>query len=1274
MLPSYDNIAVTPQESTLQQPKTRSPRSDIAPHLTGALRSDFAQSHPAKRVSRGPTTTQEDLVLRHFKNEWSRCTSEEPTWDGYRQDRPVLIADLHDFEICVSPDGDKARRYELIGLHHLEVPRAKKLAFEGVLRVGSEAHYVESITIQDYSIEGFGDAENPVVVVYLQSTAASKDSTHDIWYRLNKPAPKYERYHEPFLWVAQLAKHVLDFMDEQPAASVGLESFRHDFQQWLTTRFCQNTEFKHWLHAIHDHEDFRVPVNAYIEFLYQQAWNLPNSKALLTHTVWADCMVAGLTQIKKQDQKVTFTLATPDVHGCFKKMYFKEHIRTKHPSEAVRIRQRYRKAQLGFQTARDPRPVSTPLSRPYDGSFFQVGDVVAFDPRQSDKQNWRNADWEWLLHVHDIRMLRNGVQRLFGIYLYRPRETDIFTARYPYQNEFFFSDNCNCNDGELLSTDINGQYDIEWTPSVIPTQAFFVRQTYLTLDSSFVTYAEKHRICDCKKDEITAFDRYHRGDTVYVTKTLGGRKILEPVIIHQKDRAAGHFVVRRLARLLRDFPEQAKHAQRTGKVFRNELVLTDDYEEMKVARIERRCHIRFIPKRETLQNPVPFPYNRGGAGDFWFFSMGLSVKDDAPRLIYLARPPNNFNECQDIVAPPGANKLLGMSLFSGGGNLDRGIEEGGAIDFHTAVELDDAAIHTQRANTRDPTKKMFWYGSVDDHLNAALEGGENPLIADIGDVNIIIAGSPCPGFSSLQQNIRSAKSEKNASHITTICSYVDLYRPEYAVLENVVSMAATRTELEGQNVLSHVIACFVSMGYQVNQFIMDAWNYGSCQQRSRIILTIAAPGLELIAQPKHTHSMLATDTIGRSLGFLPNGQRFGQREHYPTPFPHVTPSEVFSDLPNIGNANVLTCVSHPSHRVSQQPSGTIRALLQCIPQRPPGSGYKEAYDLGLIPTALQKPTKETGKAFKRIKESGLVPTITTILCIQDSRNGASLHWSQDRPITILEARRTQGYLDNEPIIGNLTAQYRIVGNGVDRKVAFALGLAIRQAVGGRQSLLSREVTEPKQGVIYDLEDDVEHFSDATSVLSSVQVDVLPPNGTILQSSTPARSSRYLERRASSASADFPGIPGFEGTSDPRDIEPDAPPSMDTPTTGFLSRLSSTITSGLTALTHRARPTPATQETIPQALEKITPHSTKRSRNAPTPYDDTEEVAPKKRVRQAVELPTPVAVPNAITPKRKTTTVEASPKKRRVTRHSGLEATFAPKQWNKRPEKEYAAKE
>jgi site-specific DNA-cytosine methylase len=114
----------------------------------------------------------------------------------------------------------------------------------------------------------------------------------------------------------------------------------------------------------------------------------------------------------------------------------------------------------------------------------------------------------------------------------------------------------------------------------------------------------------------------------------------------------------------------------------------------------------------------------------------------------------------------------------------------------------------------------------------------------------------------------SEQSLTNASHITTFCTAVDVYRPLYGILENVVNMASTRAGLEEQNVLSQLVACLVSMGYQVNQYIMDSWTYGSCQQRSRIILTIAAPGLEPILQRPHTHSRSYVDTKARSLGKL----------------------------------------------------------------------------------------------------------------------------------------------------------------------------------------------------------------------------------------------------------------------------------------------------------------------------------------------------------------------------------------------------------------------
>ena len=130
-----------------------------------------------------------------------------------------------------------------------------------------------------------------------------------------------------------------------------------------------------------------------------------------------------------------------------------------------------------------------------------------------------------------------------------------------------------------------------------------------------------------------------------------------------------------------------------------------------------------------------------------------------------------------------------MSLFSGGGSLDRGLEEGGAVVFNSAVDFSQHAMHTQRANSKNPEAMSLFCGSVDDHFNAALKGNRPNIIPQVGDVDLIAAGSPCPGFSALQRNFLSEQSLRNASHITTFCSYVDLYRPLYGVLENVVNMS-----------------------------------------------------------------------------------------------------------------------------------------------------------------------------------------------------------------------------------------------------------------------------------------------------------------------------------------------------------------------------------------------------------------------------------------------------------------------------------------------------
>jgi DNA (cytosine-5)-methyltransferase 1 len=494
-----------------------------------------------------------------------------------------------------------------------------------------------------------------------------------------------------------------------------------------------------------------------------------------------------------------------------------------------------------------------------------------------------------------------------------------------------------------------------------------------------------------------------------------------------------------------------------------------------------------------------------------------------------------------------------------------------------------------------------------------------------------------PGFSSLQQNIFSETSLKNASHITSFCTAVDILRPQYAVLENVVSMAYKRKGFEEQNVLSQLVACLVGLGYQVNQYIMDSWSYGSGQHRCRIILTIAAPGLEPITKPFHTHSRPSGDTVGRSLGELPNGQRFGQREQYATPFTHLSASVITSDLPDIGNGNIKTCIKNPDHRVSQQPGPKDRALLRCIPRYPPGCGYKEAHDRGLIPLSLQKSKKETGKAFKRIKEFGLVPTITTNLNMQDSRNGAIVHWSQDRPITILEARRTQGYLDEEPIIGDLIDQYRIIGNGVDRKVSFALGRALCQSVvkNIQRNEATGVFTESTEEILVDAEEDVDNMHVLLRKTAAVGL-----------STSVARLEQQLISRGALSHPDkcAATIRGLDGNLVARQPNP---PLKAIGLWSCASATSSTVTQDLA---RRPKQLPAEPRMVSSDF--------KRSR-------DDEEIGSRKRTKTSN-----TALTSAFFQAEEYSSETNRTKSRtRYTRHSGLNIAFVPKQWNKLPERE-----
>ncbi|KAF2747133.1 S-adenosyl-L-methionine-dependent methyltransferase, partial [Sporormia fimetaria CBS 119925] len=871
-----------------------------------------------------------------------------------------------------------------------------------------------------------------------------------IWYRFRKPAESYRSIFIDYLWIADLGKHLLDYLSAHPSGTVHLDFFKSHFSQFIEQRFRGNAAYEHWIRRVSagskQKHDFRMAINAYSEYYRSQALSMVDPDHLLSHPLWAECLRAGGETAVPEQLKVTDkTIATPFVYACFRRMYFAAHLEEVPLNARVEAEQAHRKRAMqfaaGYESTR-PRPTSHSFKRRIVQANLKVGDVVGVEPQQS---RWNPNDPDWIGYIHRIEPHAEG-ERLYVLWLYRPGDTTIGKeVFYPIADEVFLSDHCNCEEGVLLSKHVLRKYSVSWRPETLTTSCdLIVRNTFLVQKSqAFVTVRDIDFVCPChrekqlhsrpKSGDTQVHTRPKRGETYYVRRE--NSTFLEPFVVEDCDTE--EVQVRRLLRrdelkkLACSVPPELK------TMADNEVVWTDEIKTVKRCILDRPFHIRFVSvgRRGTL----PPPYDRGGVGDHWFVTFRLGPRGIAP----FERPPVPL-----IQALANSNEMLkGLSLFSGGGNLDRGLEEGGGVRFTHAIDISEEAIHTQLANQHGDLELSLYLGSVDDYLHAMLTGhsGGNRLIATIGSIQLIAAGSPCPGFSKMQKDWRSPQSKQNASHITTLCSFLEVYRPEYAILENVADMAHERKHEDPRETLvfKQLISCLVAMGYQVSQKIMDSWSYGSSQRRERLFVCATAPGLEPIRDPPMTHSHPSW-AKNKKIGKLDVGEGFGHRKNSRTPFHYVTAERTTAGLPGIGTGFTQVCIPCPDHKITRTPNERDRLIMKTIPYTPAGQGYADAVKKGLIPkSAVLSKSREEGRAFRRITAKKLVPTVSTNPSPHDNRTGTILHWSEPRCLSIMEARRAQGFPDHEVIIGSPVQQWRIIGNAVDRRVALALGLSLR---------------------------------------------------------------------------------------------------------------------------------------------------------------------------------------------------------------------------------------
>ena len=651
------------------------------------------------------------------------------------------------------------------------------------------------------------------------------------------------------------------------------------------------------------------------------------------------------------------------------------------------------------------------------------------------------------------------------IWLYKPSDTTCAKMKYPYRNELFLSDNCSCDTHRIEEDEVLCKISIDWNglPGAAKSD-FFIRQTYLR-NNAFVTLKECHKRCVHLRDEVKTplqelVDTFKVGDTVlYIPPPhLKPKYGLEPgeIVELLQHGSNGLVTIRRLLRR-HDLDGDTKARP-------NELVYSDETCTVSASKVKRKCFVRLYTLSEVEQRAIPVPYNRDGTGDAFYITTRLLGKEFEP--IHSALP-ISLIQGPDFRSTPSKKRLRGLDLYCGGGNFGRGLEEGGAIRNTHAVDLDGNAIHTYWANLEDRKATKLFYGSVNDMLTEALKGNpsKSNLIPLPGDIEFISAGSPCPGFSVLNRLKDNAQGLRNQSLVASVAAYIDVYRPKYALLENVVTMAQ-KGKRRDEDVLSQLICCIVGMGYQVQVFNLDAWSFGSPQSRSRLFVSIAAPELEPPPHPSPSHSH-PDGTTDRGLGLMASGHSFGERLFKPTPFDYATAQEATADLPDIGDGRTYHCTHHPDHRMARGIPRKMKAQIEIIPINPRGMNFARTLKQGLMTRAERSlfPTLTRGgrpchsaaprsHAWERIHPQKLFPTIATSAYPGCARTGRCLHWDQQRLITVLEARRAQGFPDDEALTGPQAKQWRIIGNSVARTVSLALGLSIGEAC--RKNLLEEQ--------------------------------------------------------------------------------------------------------------------------------------------------------------------------------------------------------------------------
>jgi DNA (cytosine-5)-methyltransferase 1 len=362
--------------------------------------------------------------------------------------------------------------------------------------------------------------------------------------------------------------------------------------------------------------------------------------------------------------------------------------------------------------------------------------------------------------------------------------------------------------------------------------------------------------------------------------------------------------------------------------------------------------------------------------------------------------------------------FVALSFFTGAMGLDLGLEQAG-ISTVLASEIDEPARQTIAANR--PGIELI--GDLRDYTPQDLR--KLAKLPPKREIDLIFGGPPCQAFSTAGK--RQAFEDKRGNVFLKFIELILDLQPRYAVIENVRGLLSaplahrphshrghsfpplTSTEEPG-GALAFILEMLRVGGYEVSFNLYNAANFGAPQIRERVVILCSRDGQRLpYLSPTHSRE-----------------ERFG-----------LKPWKTFRQATATLRRTPCDHVQFPEKRLR-----FYRMLKE-------GQNWRD------LPKEIQQ--EALGKSFfsgggktgflRRLAWDEPSPTLVT----HPAMPATDLcHPEEDRPLSVQEYKRLQGFPAYWKVVGSLTDQYRQIGNAVPIRLGLAIGKLLLAHDSGQQ--------------------------------------------------------------------------------------------------------------------------------------------------------------------------------------------------------------------------------